>query len=232
MSHSETGTRAAGAWLAIASALLATAFVFHGPLQETLGEQMTVIAEGSTRWIVVHWAAAASLSLLSVTGLLVLSARSRLTESAWTMSAWAVIVIGALWTMSTAVAEATTMAGAAASGNEAIFRAWWQFAEGKASGFVVLALAVALIAGHEARGAHRTTPAWAAWIAAVAGAGSFVGWALSMWLGIRAGALLWVVSSFVMCLWLLWFGVGLARKPDRARAASYRGVSGAEAAGG
>lgn len=220
MSHSETGTRAAGAWLAIASALLATAFVFHGPLQATIGEQMTVIAEGSARWIVVHWAAAASLSLLAVTGLLVLTARSRLTESGWTMSAWAVLVIGALWTVSTAVAEATTMAGAATSGNEAIFRAWWQFAEGKASGFVFLALAVALIAGHEARGAQRATPAWAAWIAVAAGAGSFVGWAMSMWLGIPIGGLVWVVSSLVMCLWLLWFGVALALKPNRARAES------------
>lgn len=232
MSHSETGTRAAGAWLAIASALLATAFLFHGPLAAALSDQMTIIAEGRARWIVVHWAAAAALSLFAITGLLVLSARSRLTESRWTMSAWAMVIIGALWTVNTAVAEATAMAGAAISGNEAMFRAWWQFAEGKASGFAFLALAVALIAGHEARAAHRATPAWAAWVAATAGVGSFVGWAMSMWLGIPVGSLLWVASSLAMCLWLLWLGVSLARQPGHARVESRRGATEVETARG
>lgn len=232
MSHAETGTRVAGAWLAAASALLATAFLFHGPLAATLGEQMALIAAAPTRWIVVHWAAAASLSMFAITGLLVLAARSRLTESGWAMSAWAVIVVGALWTVNTAVAEATSVTGAAISGNEAMFRAWWQFAEGKASGFVFLALAVALIAGHEAHEPQRATPAWAAWIATAAGIGSFVGWALSMWLGIPAGSLLWVASSLVMCLWFLWFGVALARQPRHGAAESWRAASDAETARG
>ena len=88
------------------------------------------------------------------------------------------------------------------------------FAEGKAAGFTFLALAVAVIAGNEARAAHRVTPVWASAIAAVAGVASFVGWALGIWLGISLGNLLWVASSLVMCLWTLWFGVTLVRTPE------------------
>jgi len=97
MSHSDTGIRVAGAWLAVASALLAGALAFHGPLAADLHEQMRVIAEGASRWAVVHWVAAVSLSLLAVAGLLVLAAGSRLTEDWWTMSAWAVLPVAALW---------------------------------------------------------------------------------------------------------------------------------------
>lgn len=32
-----------------------------------------------------------------------------------------------------------------------------------------------------------------------------------MWLGVAVGNLLWVLSSLVMSLWTLWFGIGLAR---------------------
>jgi hypothetical protein len=32
-----------------------------------------------------------------------------------------------------------------------------------------------------------------------------------MWLDIAPGNLVWVISSLVMCLWTLWFGVGIAR---------------------
>ena len=83
---------------------------------------MQVVADSSTRWAISHWASAAGLSLFAVTGLIVLAARSRLTEAWWTMSAWAVLAVGALWTMTTAVAEATVVADAAASGNVATLR--------------------------------------------------------------------------------------------------------------
>jgi hypothetical protein len=92
-----------------------------------------------------------------------------------------------------------------------MFEAWWAFSEGKATGFMFLALAVAVIAGNESRTARGVMPAWASWIAAVAGIGAFMGWALGMWFGIGVGSLIWVVSSLVMCLWTLWFGLGLAR---------------------
>jgi len=92
-----------------------------------------------------------------------------------------------------------------------MFRAWWAFAEGMANGFAFLALAVAVVAGNEARASSGSTPAWSAWIAMVAGIASFAGWALGMWFRIRAGNLLWVAASIVMSGWTLWFGVVLMR---------------------
>ena len=50
MSHADTGTRTAGAWLAIAAIILALALVFHGPPSPDLGMQMHHIADGSLRW--------------------------------------------------------------------------------------------------------------------------------------------------------------------------------------
>jgi hypothetical protein len=94
-----------------------------------------------------------------VAGFVVLAAASRLNQGAWTTTAWAVLPVGALWTLTTAVAEATVVAGAAVSGNTAMFEAWWAFSEGKATGFIFLALAVAVIAGNETR-TPRAIPAW------------------------------------------------------------------------
>lgn len=155
--------------------------------------------------------AAAALSLYAVTGLVVLSSGSRLTETWWTLTAWTIVPVGALWTLATAVAEATVVAGAAAMGATETFEAWWAFAEGMANGFAFLALAVAVIAGNEARSSERATPAWSAWIAVGAGVASFSGWALGMWFGVGFGNLLWVVSSIAMSVWTLWFGVALTR---------------------
>jgi hypothetical protein len=101
------------------------------------------------------------------------------------------------------------VADAAAAGDTGRYEAWWAFSEGKATGFMFLALAVAVIAGREATSGRATTPAWAAWIAVIAGAGSFLGWALGMWFGVVMGSILWVASSLVMSAWTLWLGVGL-----------------------
>jgi hypothetical protein len=211
MSHADTGMRVAGVWLAIAAVLLGFVLVGHGPIHPDLSHQMTVIAEGPARWANIHWAAALSLSLFVVTALIVLTTGSRLTESWWTLSAWAVLPVGALWTMTTAVAEATAVTNAAVAGDVARFEAWLAFSEGKANGFMFLALSVAVIAANEARTANGTTPTWAAWVAVVAGVGAFMGWPLGMWFGIGLGSLVWVASAFVMTLWLVWFGFGLAR---------------------
>jgi hypothetical protein len=43
------------------------------------------------------------------------------------------------------MAEATAVAHAATSGNQELFEVWWEFSEGKASGFVAFALAVMVI---------------------------------------------------------------------------------------
>jgi hypothetical protein len=172
MANAEGETRIAGVWLAIASILLAGALVGHGPIHPDMSRQMGVIADGPVRWAIIHWGSAVSLSLFALTGLIVLAARSRLTEAWWTMSAWGVLTVGALWTMTTAVAEATVVSAAAAAGDTATFEAWWAFSEGKANGFMFLALAVAVIAGNEAQTTHGATPAWASYIAVVAGSWS------------------------------------------------------------
>jgi hypothetical protein len=211
MQYTNKATQIAGSWLAIASLLMVVTLTFHGPIAPDHSDQMNNIAEGVIRWSVVHWVAAVALSLFAVTGLIVLTARSRLTENRWTLTAWAVLPVGALWTMITAVAEATVVANAAVSGYIETFEAWWAFAEGMATGFTFVALAVAVIAGNEIQSSERAVPGWSAWIGMVAGVASFAGWALGMWLGISPGNLIWVVSSLLMSLWTLWFGTALMR---------------------
>ncbi|WP_159589726.1 hypothetical protein [Chelativorans xinjiangense] len=211
MSHAGTGMRVAGAWLALAAIILAVALVFHGPIASDSSAQMRSIADGSLRWAVVHWAAAAALSFFAIASLIALTAGSRLTQEWWTLSAWALLPVGALWTVTTAVAEATVIYDAAVRENRAVYDAWWMFAEGSANGFAAMALAFTVIAANEARTASGTTPFWASSIGAVAGLASFAGWALGMGLGLPFGAPIWVVGSIVMCLWLVWFGLSLAR---------------------
>ena len=211
MPHTNTAVRVAGTWLAIASSLLVAALVLHGPLAPDLSDQMKKIADGALAWSVIHWVSAASLSLFAVTGLVVLTSGSRLAGGWWTMTAWAVLTVSALWTMTTAVAEATVVTNAAVSGAEEMFEAWWSFAEGKASGIAFLALAVSVISGNEAQSSERAVPAWSAWIAMVSGVASFAGWALGRWFGVDVGNLLWVASSVLMSVWTLWFGVALMR---------------------
>lgn len=211
MAHTKMAVQVGGTWLAIASFLMVAVLAFHGPIAPDLNDQMKRIADGALRWSVVHWIAAAALSLYALTGLVVLTSGSRLTEGWWTMTAWAVLPVSALWTMTTAVTEATVVTNAALSGDKETFEAWWAFAEGKATGFAFFALALAVIAGNEARRSERATPAWSAWVAMVAGVASFSGWALGMWFGVGLGNLLWAASSILMSLWTLWFGVALMR---------------------
>jgi hypothetical protein len=81
-----------------------------------------------------------------------------------------------------------------------------------------MALAFTVIAAGELRAAEAATPHWAASVAGLAGAASFAGWVLGSWLDVAFGALIWVVGSVVMCLWLVWFGLSMARiEPGRAR---------------
>ena len=222
MAHRDPGIRAGGASLAVASLLMLSTLGLHGPIPPDLPARMARIAGAAVEWSVVHWMAAAALSLYAASGLIVLASRTRLTEGAWTLTAWAVVCVGGLWTTTTAVAETTVVTSAALAGDEQTFAAWWAFAEGMGNGFAFLALAVAVIAGHEARSRAAATPPWAAWMAVAAGIASFAGWTLGMWVGIRIGNLLWVVSSMVMSAWTLWFGLGLQRMPAVAAAGSGR----------
>ena len=205
--------RVGGTWLAVASGLMIATLVLHGPIAPDLNDQMMRIAGRPTVWVVAHWIAAAGLSIYAVAGLLVLTSESRLTAGWWTTTAWALLPVTALWTLTTAVAEATAVTDAVNSGNAEMFAAWWAFAEGKATGFAFLALAVAVIAGNEAQSTDGVTPAWAAWTAMVAGVASFTGWALGMWFGIGVGNLLWLATSILMSMWIVWFGVALTRSP-------------------
>jgi hypothetical protein len=135
MAHTKVAVGVGGTWRAVASVLMVAALVFHGPIANDLNDQMKRIADGAMRWSVVHWIAAAALSLYALTGLVVLTS------------------------------------------------AWWALAEGKATGFAFFALAVAVIAGNEARSPERATPPWSAWIGMAAGVASFAGWGLGMWFG-------------------------------------------------
>jgi len=211
MTSDQTGLRAAGAWLAWASLLLALALAFHGPLHPDLEVQMTRIAESASRWAVVHWTAAASFSCFAVAAVLVLVSGSRLTSTGKTISAWAVVLVGALWALTTAVTEVTVIAGLAVSGDLSQFEAWWSFAEGNGNGFSLLAVAVAVVAWNEINDPQRLVSKWSAAVGAGAGLASFTGWALGVWLDIGPANLLWVLASEVMCVWLAWFGIVLAR---------------------
>lgn len=211
MTNDQTGLRVAGAWLAGASLLLALALSFHGPLHPDLEVQMTRIGESASRWAVVHWIAAAAFSSFAIAAVLVLVSRSRLTGTGKTVSAWAVVLVGALWTLTTAVTEVTVLADLAASRDRAQFEAWWSFAQGYGNGFSMLAVAVAVIAWNEYRDPRRLLPKWSAGVGAGAGLASFAGWALGVWLGIGPANLLWLVASGGMCVWLAWLGTVLAR---------------------
>jgi hypothetical protein len=232
MTQHHAAVRVAGTWFAVASFLMVAVLVSHGPLAHDLDHQMERIANGAMRWTMVHWVAAAALSLHAITGLVVLASGSRLTEDVSTMTAWALLVVSALWVITTAVAEATVVTSAAMSGDEETFKAWWSFAEGMGSGFAIFALAVAAIAASEARQSKRALPVWAARVGVVAGLASFAGWALGRWFGVPFGNLLWVAASVVMSLWTLWFGVALIAwglESDRqadARSATLDGTEG------
>ena len=205
MTSDQTGVRAAGAWLAGASLLLALALAFHGPLHPELEVQMTRMAGSASRWAAVPWTAAASFSCFAVAAVLVLVSGSRLTSTGKTISAWAVVLVGAL-----AVTEVTVIAALAASGDLSQFEAWWSFAEGNGNGFSLPAVAVAVIAWNETKEPQRLVPKWSAAVGAGAGLASFTGWALGVWFDIGPANLLWVFASEVMCVWLAWFGTVLA----------------------
>lgn len=218
MERTGTGTRVAGAWLAVGSVLFVGSLVFHlfhPPPSSALGEFMASIAAAPTQWVLAHWAAALALTIFAITGLIMLTTESRLSQKWWTMTAWAVLAVGAIWVTTTAVAEATVLTAAAVAGDTATFEAWQLFAEGKAVGFGFLAVAIAVIAGNEARSTRSVTPVWASWIGAVAGIVAFVGFVvLGVLLGIALGGLIWLVSTIVMSLWTLWFGIALARSDE------------------
>lgn len=213
----ETKMSVGGTLLAIGSLLLVVGFVLHPPPSPDSGEFMATIAEEPTRWMAAHAATAVALSVFVIAGLIVLTAGSRLTQNWWTITAWAVMIVSALWVTTAAVVEATVITQTALATDTATFELWSIFAEAHSAAFLFFVLAIAVIAGHEARTTSQTTPAWASWVGAVAGVVAFGGMILVFVLGIALGGLIWVVSTLVMGLWTFWFGVALARSRGTAR---------------
>lgn len=207
----DTRIRVGGAWLAIGSLAFVVGLVLHPPPSPNPSEFMATIAGAPTQWMAAHWLSAIAASLFVVVGLIILTAESRLTHNWWTTTAWAVLIVGALWIVTAALAEATVSTAAAVEGDTATFEMWQLFAEAHAAAFVAMAVPLALIAGNEARNGPETTPVWASWIGVAAGVVAAVAFVLVLGVGIAVAGILWLASAIVMSLWALWFGVSLAR---------------------
>ena len=200
-------TKTARFWLATGAALLSAALVFHGPPNPDLTIQLENVADGSHRWSAVHWTAAVSLFLISGAAFLALYGRAAGESLPGHPGAWMVMALGALTTFTTAVTEAAVVAEAAHAGDQATFDIWWAFSSGMANGFVALAIATGFIALAVARADEPEMPFWAASLGAAAGFLSALGWTLGEHMGVWIGGPIWLISTLVMCLWLVWFGV-------------------------
>lgn len=207
----DTRIRVGGAWLAIGAIAFIVSLLLHAQPSPDPNEFMANIAAAPTQWMVAHWLAAISASLFVIAGLIILTTTSRLTHNWWTVTAWAVVIVGSLWIVSTALIEATVVTTAAVEGDTATFVEWQLFGQALASAFVAVAPALALVAFNEARNGPETTPVWASWIGAAAGVVAGVAFVLVLGVGIAVAGLIWITSTIVMSLWVLWFGVALAR---------------------
>lgn len=206
--------RTAGAWLGFGGLAFVVGLLLHAPPSADTGQFMATIANGPTQWMAAHWISAIAISSIIVGGLLVLTSDSRLTEKGVTTSAWAVLIVAGVVLLTAALTEATVSTAAAVAGDTATFEAWQAFAEGHAIAFVFVGLSVAVIAGNEARGRYGMTPGWVSWIGAAAGILAPLGFVLGVGVGIAIGGIAFIVFSIVLSLWLVWFGIGLARAPD------------------
>lgn len=206
--------RLSGALLAVGSLLLLVGLGLHPTPAPDVTGQMALISENLTWWMAVHSVIAAGVSIFAVTGLIVLTARSRLTQAWWTETAWAVLVVAALWMMLNAVAEATALAQTAVAGNMSEFEAWEAFAIGMAMAIPVFTLAIAVIAGNEARIANGALPTWAAWIGTAIAIAASGGGFLWFTLEIGLAGFVWAIATLAISVWLLWFGVALVRSPQ------------------
>ena len=93
---SQSNNGIAGLWLGTGASLLIIALVFHGPPDPDLSIQMHHVAEGHTRWALVHWTAAVALFLMSGAGFLNLIDQNTGGSSTGLRSAWLVLALGAL----------------------------------------------------------------------------------------------------------------------------------------
>lgn len=209
--QTDTRIRAGGAWLAIGAIAFIASLLLHAEPAPDPAGFMANIAAAPTQWVIAHWLAAIAATLFVIAGLLVLTADSRLTQQWWTVTAWAVVTVGSLWIVSTALIEATVVTAAAVGGDTATFVEWQRFGQALAMAFVALTPAVALIALNEARTGPATTPVWASWLGAIAGLVAGVAFALLVGVGVAMAGIVWIPATLVMSVWVGWFGVSLAR---------------------
>ena len=198
-----------GAWLAAAALLLIAALALHPPPPAGAPAFMDLIADEGATWVVAHWIAAGALAAFVVTGLLALTAPASANKVP--RSAWAILSVGALATMVTAVSEATAVSHVAAEGDLATFMAWERFAAGMSMGFVLMGLAFAGIAWQQARAQTPSVPRWSARVAALAGAVSSLAWVLVVAADVGPAGPVWLVSAVLVSLWLAWYGFSLMR---------------------
>ena len=203
--------RAAGAWFGLGGLLFAAGLAFHAPPSPEPEAFMAAIANDPSRWVFAHTAAAIAASMLAVAGLIVLTAGSRLSRTGVTLSAWAALVVSGLLLTTAALTELTVVTAAATAGDTSTFSIWQPFAEGYAAAFAPLALAVGAIAVAEARSDARVVPETVAWIGGGLGLVAAAAFTAGLGLGIGAAGPVWLVSSILLSLWGVWFGVGLVR---------------------
>lgn len=205
-------TRVGGAWLAIGAILSLSGLLLHPLTSPEPSEVMAAIAAAPTQWMAAHWLSVIGASLLVIGGLIVLTTDSRLIDKWWTMTAWAVVILASIGIGTAGLVEAAVSTAAALEGDTATFEAWWVFALAIAPAFGVMEIALGVVAYNEARNGAETTPVWASWIGALAGLSAAVAYALLL-LGIApmVTGILFFAATIVLFLWVLWFGVALAR---------------------
>lgn len=210
-SKAVTRIRVGGAWLAIAAIAFIASLLLHARPSPDPNEFMANIAAAPTQWMIAHWVAAISSALFVIVGLIMLTTDSRLTDKWWTLTAWAVLIVGSLWIMSTALIEATVVTVAAVEGDTATFVEWQLYGQALALSFVLVSPALASIAYNEARNGPETTPVWASWIGVLAGIVAGLAFFLLIAIGIPMAGVVWIPTTILTALWVLWFGVSLAR---------------------
>lgn len=195
-----------GTWVMLGGILLALILPMHGPTHSDLSVQMQHIADGHGQWAIVHWIAAIALLLMTGAGLIYFV--ETLTGRAHTApaGAWLLFGLGSFLTIGTAIIEATAISAAASADDLDNFLIWWPLASGLGNGFMVVALATALIAYTSAKAEEPPMAIWLSWAGVIIALLSAIGWSLGQHLRVHFGGALWFISTLAMALWLAWFG--------------------------
>lgn len=196
-----------GSWLAIGGLLLAVVLPLHGPTYADLSVQMEHIAGSHGRWASVHWLAALALILMSGAGFIFFAEALLGRSHGAPAGVWLLFAIGSFLTIGTAVVEATAISSAATSNDLESFVIWWPFASGLGNGFMLVALATAIIALSNAKSDNPPIAAWLCWAGVFAALLSAIGWSLGQHVRLQIGGPLWFVATLAMAVWLAWFGL-------------------------